>query len=61
MHMPRIIVEAGEDESPTVTLHEWIVPSQMESDWFSAQLLERVTWAVNDAAELEREPAPQRR
>jgi hypothetical protein len=53
--MPRIIVEAQPADAchAAVTLQERVVPVQMESDWFSAQLIERVAWAVKDAADAE--------
>jgi hypothetical protein len=39
-------------------LQERVVPSDLESDHFSAQLVERVGWALVDADEIEhREPA----
>lgn len=53
--MPRITVQADSPNAPAValTLEEWVQPSQMESDWFSTQLVERLAWAVQDAAEAE--------
>jgi hypothetical protein len=52
--MPRIVVEADRSDprSSTVTL-ESIVPSQIESDHLSVQLVERLRWAVADATRLE--------
>ena len=58
--MPRILVTAeGSDGHETaVLLQERVVPSDLESDHFSAQLVERVGWALVDADEIEhREPA----
>jgi len=55
--MPQILVEAdrrGESDS-TVVYRERISLSDLESDHFSGQLVERVGWAVLDADELERE------
>jgi hypothetical protein len=58
--MPRIIVEA--DKAPerqgTVMLEERVVPCQIESDWFSAQLIEGVAWAVREAADAEARDSP---
>jgi hypothetical protein len=54
--MPQILVEAdrrGESDN-TVVYRERISLSDLESDHFSGQLVERVGWAVLDADELER-------
>ena len=53
--MPRIIVtaESNSSEQATILLTERIAPSDLESDHFAAQLVERVGWAVLDADELE--------
>ena len=62
--MPRILVTAdGSDgREKAVVLQERVVPSDLESDHFSAQLVERVGWALVDADEIEhRTPAPQAR
>jgi hypothetical protein len=65
--MPQILVEAdrrGEGDSTVVVYRERINLSDLESDHFSGQLVERVGWAVLDADELERQvehdpsPAP---
>ena len=63
--MPRIFVTAdgsdGGREGPVV-LQERVVPSDLESDHFSAQLVERVRWALADADEIEhRTSAPEAR
>jgi hypothetical protein len=43
-------------------LQERVVSSDLESDHFSAQLVERVGWALVDADEVEhRTPAPEAR
>ena len=51
--MPRIIVQADSADSgrSAMTLEEWVQPTQMESDWFSNQLVQRLVWAVQDAAD----------
>lgn len=58
--MPHIIVTAdrtdGREEGP-VMLRERVTATDLESDHFAIQLLERLGWAVGDAAEIEREPA----
>ncbi len=53
--MPQIFVAADnpEQSTSTVVYREWIAPSDLESDHFSAQLVERVGWAVVDADEIE--------
>ncbi|MBV8430390.1 MAG: hypothetical protein JO244_04465 [Solirubrobacterales bacterium] len=53
--MPQIIVRAGDaaDLDGTVTLRERISISDFESERFTANLVERLGWAVNDAAEVE--------
>jgi hypothetical protein len=42
-------------------LRERVNVTDFESDHFAAQLVERVGWAVSDAAEVEEEQAPRRR
>ncbi len=53
--MPSIIVRAETSQEPegAVLLRERVSPSDLESEHFSAQLLERVGWAVVDADEAE--------
>jgi hypothetical protein len=56
--MPQIIVTADRDrqqEDAPVMLRERINVSDLESDHFAAQLVERLGWAVSDAYEAERE------
>jgi hypothetical protein len=62
--VPRILITTDEsDEHETaVVLQERVVPSDLESDHFSARLVERVGWALVDADEIEhRPPAPEAR
>jgi hypothetical protein len=56
--VPRILVTTdGSDERQTaVVLQERVVPSDLESDHFSARLVERVGWALVDADEIEHRP-----
>jgi hypothetical protein len=57
--MPRIIVEADAIADPrAVTLRERIVQTQLESDHFSAQLIERLRWAIEDATHVESRAMP---
>lgn len=54
--MPHIIVTAQparDGEGSTVTLRERVNISDFESDKFGANLVERLGWAVMDAAEAE--------
>lgn len=53
--MPQILVAAdtSEESASTVVYRERIALSDLESDHFSAQLVERVGWAVLDADEIE--------
>lgn len=63
--MPQIIVTAGDaaDLEAAVTLRERINLTDFESERFAANLIERLGWAVSDAAEAEKQdpassPAP---
>lgn len=53
--MPQILVVADppQDTPSTVVYRERISTSDLESDHFSGQLVERVGWAVLDADQLE--------
>jgi hypothetical protein len=55
--MPQILVvtDAPENTENEVVYRERIAPTDLESDHFSAQLVERVGWAVLDADQLEHE------
>ena len=58
--MPQIIVTAdhAHDQDPDgVMLRERVNVADFESDRFAANLIERLGWAVIDAAEVERPPA----
>lgn len=49
--MPTIIVmsEPNSEKGGSVTLREDVQPAHLASEHHSAQLIERVTWAVTDA------------
>jgi hypothetical protein len=49
--MARILIttEASDGREPAVLLEERVLPTHLESEHFSAQLVERVGWAVADA------------
>jgi hypothetical protein len=53
--MPQILVvtDPPEETASTVVYRERIALSDLESDHYSGQLVERVGWAVLDADELE--------
>ena len=53
--MPHILVTADRetDRDGAVMLRERINLTDLESEHFSAKLLERLGWAVGDAAEVE--------
>ena len=53
--MPQILVvtENPQETRRTVVYRERIAPSDLESQHFSGQLVERVGWAVSDADRLE--------
>jgi hypothetical protein len=52
--MPQILVVADvQDDTAPIVYREGINVSDLESDHFSGQLVERVGWAVLDANELE--------
>ena len=62
--MPRILVITDESDQheTAVVLQERVLPSDLESDHFSAQLVERVGWALVDADQIEHlPPAPEAR
>jgi hypothetical protein len=53
--MPQILVVADppQEDGSTVVYRERISTTDLESDHFSGQLVERVGWAVVDADQLE--------
>jgi hypothetical protein len=62
--MPRILVTTGGSRRPAddaVLLDESVVRAHLEDDHAAAQLVERIGWAVNDAADAEeRQPGSRR-
>ena len=57
--MPQLMIATdrhGEDAGKVV-YRERVSLSDLDSDHFSNQLVERVGWALHDANELEHEPA----
>lgn len=57
--MPQILVVADTPpDTPSVVYRERISTTDLESDHFSGQLVERVGWAVVDADQLERDDRP---
>jgi hypothetical protein len=53
--MPQILVvaDAPQEDASTVVYRERISTTDLESDHFSGQLVERVGWAVVDADQIE--------
>lgn len=51
--MPRIIVQSDAPDRH-VTHQERVCSGELESEFFSRQLIERVSWAVSDAEDAER-------
>ena len=60
--MPRIIVmsDPSNVREDAITLDERVTSADLTSDHHSAQLIERVGWAVHDADDAEREEAARR-
>jgi hypothetical protein len=57
--MPQILVLTDSPQSAgEVVYRERVARSNMESEHFSSQLLERVGWAVGDADDLEHGEQP---
>lgn len=56
--MPQLLISTDRNgaNAGTVVYRERINLSDLESDHFSHQLVERVGWALSDADELELEP-----
>jgi hypothetical protein len=48
-----IVADSPGDEASTVVYRERVATSDLESNHFSCQLVERVGWAVRDADRLE--------
>lgn len=55
--MPQIIVTADAHDAEGVVLRERVNVEDFESERFAANLVERLGWAVIDAAAVERSPA----
>jgi hypothetical protein len=59
--MAKIIVTADrpEQDTPAVLLEESVYPVHLSTGHAAGQLIERLSWALRDAEELERpQPAP---
>jgi hypothetical protein len=57
--VPTIIVQAEptHDREPVMVMAERVVTSELESDHFASQLIERLGWAIDDAERVELKPA----
>jgi hypothetical protein len=53
--MPRVLVtvQARAPANESVLLDESVVPAHLEDDHAAAQLVQRIAWAVSDAADVE--------
>lgn len=60
--MPRVIVvaEPVDSELKSATLDERVLSGEVRSEHFSAHLLERIGWALEDAERGERSGEPAR-
>ena len=58
--MPRIIVQADrpDDQRPEITLSERVAATNLNAPHYSAQLMERLSWAAADAEALESPAQP---
>ncbi len=54
-----VVADAPQDSGKAVVYRERISPTDLESDHFSGQLIERVGWAVLDADQLEQDKSEQ--
>jgi hypothetical protein len=48
-----VVADTPQDSENAVVYRERIAPTDLESDHFSGQLIERVGWALLDADEIE--------
>ena len=61
--MPRIIIQVSRppSEHGRVTLSERVTAANLRCEHYAEQLLERLTWAIADAEEVESSPLSARR
>jgi hypothetical protein len=61
--MPRILITTEPTDKPDegVMLDEHVATSDLASNHFATQLIERIGWAVVDAESTEHQPIEQRR
>jgi hypothetical protein len=61
--MARIMITTERDDGvePAVLMEERVLPEHFESEHFSAQLVERVGWAVVDAHTAQAPPKARRK
>ncbi len=55
--MPRVIVMADLEDEPAEVMRERVAEVDFESEHAASALIQRVGWAVQDAAALERDEA----
>jgi len=58
--MPRVIItaETGGGLREAIVYDERVLPANLDNEHSSAQLIERVGWALVDAQEVEQRPGP---
>jgi hypothetical protein len=58
--MARVLVtiQGGAPPNESVLLDESVVPAHLEDDHAAAQLVQRIAWAVSDAADVETTAKP---
>lgn len=61
--MPRIIIQVSRppSEHGRVTFSERVTADNLRSEHYAEQLLERLTWAITDAEEIETSPLSAKR
>jgi hypothetical protein len=61
--MPRIIIQVSRppSEHGRVTFSERVTADNLRSEHYAEQLLERLTWAIADAEEIETSPLSAKR
>lgn len=54
--MPQILIvtDPEQEQESSIVYRERVLSSDLESPYFSDQLVERVGWAVRDATQIER-------
>jgi hypothetical protein len=56
--MPHLLVTADTESSPTLVFSEELTPTLLADEHCCAQLVERLVWALDDAADAEAADPP---